>query len=218
MVTTGFSKPYIAKYSENAGVVTYSGCMVLGRGVSVDISINTASENNFSADNRIAETQSGQMVSGTATITIDGLEEDAATMALNLGTPSTVEIPGDSEPTEVTMLDYAAEMSPPYLGFGYVWRTQMEGVVSYRAVILTKIQLSIPGDSAQTEDNGQINWQTQELTGTLMRDDTEKPKWKRVSAPQTTEAAAEKIIQTIFGGVEEETRVKQPNAEQTDVE
>lgn len=207
MVTTGFSKPYIAKYNESAGVVTYSGCMILGRGVSVVISVNTASENDFSADNRIAETQGGQMVSGTATITVDGLEEEAATMALNLGTPSIVEIPGDPDPTEVEMLDYAAEMNPPYLGFGYVWRTQNEGVVSYRAVILTKIQMSIPNDSAQTENSGQINWQTQELIGTLMRDDTEEPKWKRVSAPQTTEAAAEKIIQTIFGGIQEQSSV-----------
>lgn len=207
MVTTGFSKPYIAKYSENAGVVTYSGCMILGRGVSVNISINTASENNFSADNRVAETQGGQMVSGTANVTIDGLEEDAAVLALDLGTQSTVEIPGDSEPTEVKMTDYGADMHPPYLGFGYVWRTQMEGVVSYRAVILTKIQFSVPGDSAQTEDNGQINWQTQELIGSIMRDDTVKPNWKRVSEPQTTEAAAEKIIQTIFGGIQEQASV-----------
>ena len=207
MVTTGFSKPYIAKYSENAGVVTYSGCMILGRGVSVNVSVETASDNEFWADNQMAETQNGRMTSGTATITVDGLEEEAATMALNLGTPSTVEIPGDPDPTEVDMLDYTADMQPPYLGLGYVWRTQMKGVVSYRAVILTKIQLSIPSDSAQTEDGGQINWQTQELSATVLRDDSAEAKWKRVSAPQTTEAAAEKIIQTIFGGIQEQSSV-----------
>lgn len=42
MVTTGFSKPYIAKYSNVGTAVTYSGGMKLGRGVELKLDIDTA--------------------------------------------------------------------------------------------------------------------------------------------------------------------------------
>ena len=34
-IITGFSKPYVAKYAESSGTVTYSDGMVLARGVEV---------------------------------------------------------------------------------------------------------------------------------------------------------------------------------------
>ena len=55
-VCTGFSKPYVAKYSNAGGVVSYSGCMQLARGVSVSLSLDTTDDNNFYADNIVAET------------------------------------------------------------------------------------------------------------------------------------------------------------------
>ena len=41
-VCTGFSKPYVALYNEASGVITYSGGMILARGVSVEIEPDTA--------------------------------------------------------------------------------------------------------------------------------------------------------------------------------
>ena len=35
-VITGFSKPYVARYSESNGTVTYSNVQPLARGVSVE--------------------------------------------------------------------------------------------------------------------------------------------------------------------------------------
>ena len=63
-VCTGFSKPYVAKYSNAGGVVSYSGCMQLARGVSVSLSLDTTDDNNFYADNIVAETAAAVFTSG----------------------------------------------------------------------------------------------------------------------------------------------------------
>ncbi len=78
MVTTGFSKPYIAKYSNTGTAVTYSDGMKLGRGVELKLDIDTADDNNFYADNVVAETETSQFTSGSVTTTVDGLEPAAS--------------------------------------------------------------------------------------------------------------------------------------------
>ena len=50
-VGTGFSKPYVARYVNTAGVITYTGCMPLARGVNVNVNPETGSDNAFYADN-----------------------------------------------------------------------------------------------------------------------------------------------------------------------
>ena len=64
MVTTGFSKPYVAKYANTGSTVTYSDGMILARGVSLSVEIDTADDNNFYCDNVIGETESTQFTSG----------------------------------------------------------------------------------------------------------------------------------------------------------
>ena len=50
MVTTGFSKPIIAKYSNTGSTVTYTAPQILARGVSLSLDIDVADDNNFYAD------------------------------------------------------------------------------------------------------------------------------------------------------------------------
>ena len=66
-VCTGFSMPYVAKYSNVGSVVTYSGVMQLARGVSVSLSLDTTDDNVFHADNVSAETAAAIFTGGTAT-------------------------------------------------------------------------------------------------------------------------------------------------------
>mgnify|MGYP000721857886 CR=1 FL=1 len=73
-VCTGFSKPYVAKYNNTGGVVSYSGAMLLARGVSVSLSLNTTDDNTFYADNVAAEVAAATFSDGTATLTVDGLD------------------------------------------------------------------------------------------------------------------------------------------------
>ena len=76
-VCTGFSKPYVALYTASGGAVTYSSGQLLARGVSVSASADQADDNNFYADNVIAETESGVFTSGELTLTVDGLLQAA---------------------------------------------------------------------------------------------------------------------------------------------
>ena len=197
MVTTGFSKPYVAKYSNTGAAVTYTGGMVLGRGVSLSLEIDTADDNNFYADNALAETETAQFVNGSATITIDGLDNNAATVILGLPAPTSF-TPGEGDP--VQMQGYGAGMKPPFVGFGCVRRTQMNGVVEYWPLILTKVKFGLPGDEAATQED-QIDWQTQELEATVMRDDTAAQNWKVISAEgMATEAEAYAVVVAYLGG------------------
>lgn len=194
-VTTGFSKPYVAKYSNSQGTASYTKGMVLGRGVNVSAEIDTADDNNFYADNVINETESTQFTSGSLTVTVDGLGNDAATLILGL--PATEEISVGEPGAKVNLQYYNKKMNAPYVGFGYIRRVMYMGVTSYIAVVHPKVKFSLPSDSAATQED-QIDWQTQELTATLMRDDTADANWKIESDPVSDEATAEAVIKQLF--------------------
>lgn len=195
MVTTGYSKPYVAKYSHEGTTVTYTEGMPLGRGVSLSLNIETADDNNFYADNVIAETESGKFTNGSATITVDGLSNDAATLVFGLPEPESVQV---SE-SPVQMQGYGEALNPPYVGYGCVKRTQDHGKVEYWPVILPKIKFAVPSEEMATQEEN-IEWQTQELSATIERDDTEKQNWKRVSATGfATEAEAYAVVTAILG-------------------
>lgn len=190
MVTIGFSYPRVAKYSATGNTVTYSGGMALGRGVSVSLDVESASDNNFYADNRLAESETGVFTSGKATVTVDGLENAAATLILGLPEPEEVTV--NEEP--VQMQGYGDAMKPPYVGFGFVWATQQDGVISYYPVVYPKVKFGIPGEERKTKED-QIDWQTQELEAAVMRDDTTAHNWKRVSV--TGFAAEEEALAVV---------------------
>lgn len=193
-VTTGFSKPYIAKYANTAGTVSYSGGILLGRGVSVESEIEGADDNNFYADNVIAETESTQFKSGSLTVTVDGLGDAAATLILGLPEAESVTIGTDS----VTIQHYNDDMNAPYVGFGYIRRVMYQEDTQYIPIVHPKVKFSLPSDSAATQED-QIDWQTQELSATLMRDDTAKRNWKLEGAPQTSETLAEAVLKHLLG-------------------
>lgn len=194
MVTTGFSKPYVAKYANTGSTVTYSDGMILARGVSLSVEIDTADDNNFYCDNVIGETESTQFTSGSATITVDGLDNDAATMIFGLPAPQSVTV----EESPVQMQGYGQQMNAPYVGFGCVRRTMMNGVTQYWPYILPKIKFSLPSEEMATQEDS-IDWQTQELTATIMRDDTTAANWKLISAEgMDTEAEAEAAIKAFL--------------------
>ena len=67
MARIGVSKPYYALYNANGNTVTYSDGGLLGRATSVNLSINTSTDNNLYADNGIAESDR-QFTDGTLTV------------------------------------------------------------------------------------------------------------------------------------------------------
>ena len=194
-VCTGFSMPYVAKYSNVGSVVTYSGVMQLARGVSVSLSLDTTDDNVFHADNVSAETAAAIFTGGTATLTVDGLLAEAEKFILGLPETTKVTVGGD----QVDVSHYGDGMKIPYVGIGFVVRYQSGGVVTYAPVVLVKARFQQPGLDAATQEES-IDWQTQELTATLMRDDTASHDWKLVGADQSTEEAAVEVLKAILGG------------------
>lgn len=194
-VCTGFSMPYVAKYSNVGSVVTYSGVMQLARGVSVSLSLDTTDDNVFHADNVSAETAAAIFTGGTATLTVDGLLAKAEKFILGL--PETTKVPAGGAQVDVS--HYGDGMEIPYVGIGFVVRYQSGGVVTYAPVVLAKARFQQPGLDAATQEES-IDWQTQELTANLMRDDTSNHDWKLVGADQATEEAAVEVLKAILGG------------------
>ena len=188
-VMTGFSLPYVAKYSASGTTVTYTSGMRLARGVSVSIEAEAEDDNIFYADNISAESAPGIFTSGTATITVDGLKDGAEKLIMGLGDP-------DAD----GFTHYGEAMTIPYVGVGFICRYMEDGVTSYVPVILRKCRFVTTGLDAATATET-IEWQTQELSATLLRDDTSDHDWKYVGAATSTEASAEAKIKTMFGVV-----------------
>ena len=185
-VRTGFSLPYVALYSATGTTITYSSGQKLARGVSVTIEAEAEDDNIFYADNISAESAPGIFTSGTLTLTVDGLLQSAERLIMGLPAADT-----DG------FVHYGESMTIPYVGVGFIVRYMSGGVVTYVPVILTKCRFVTPGEDAETATET-IDWQTQELTASLLRDDTTNHDWKLVGEGLSTEAAAEAKIKGFF--------------------
>ena len=183
-VITGFSKPYVAKYSASGSTVTYSDGMILARGVSVSLAPESADDNNFYADNVVAESAGGVFTGGTATLTVDGLNPAARALAMGLAEANTEGWIEDGDSTEA-----------PYLAVGYIVRYMSGGDVIYVPTVLAKTKMAIPAEEASTQED-KIAWQTTAIDFTLMRDDTENHTWRYIGADCATEAAAVAALKT----------------------
>lgn len=177
-VCTGFSKPYVAKYAVASGEISYTDGMPLARGVDVSIEPETSEDNNFYADNVEAETASGSFTGGTVTLTVDGLKTDAERMIMGLPEAGT-----DG------FMAYDNTQSIPYVGIGFIARYMSDGVTSFVPYVLAKCVFSQVGNEAATQED-EIDWQTQELTASIMRGDDANQTWKYVGNEYPTEAAA----------------------------
>lgn len=185
-VTTGFSKPYVALYGESGGTITYTSGQLLARGVDVTINPESSDDNNFYADNVLAESDAGTFTGGTVSLTVDGLL--TATKKLIFGLPT----------AEDGWTAYGDDMTIPYVGIGYIARTMSDGVTKFVATVLTKCRFNQPEDAAATQEE-EIDWQTQSLEAVIMRGDDENHNWKFESDEFATEAAAEAALKAKLG-------------------
>lgn len=189
MATIGVSKPYYAIYSNTGTTVTYSKGGILAKAVEFSAEIQDSEDNNLYADNAIAETDRS-FSGGTLTITTDDLTQEASAAILGI-TPKSITVEGVSTetPTELVFDDAQAI---PYLGFGIIIKKKVSNTTKWRAIVFTKIMFSVPNDAATTQGET-IEWQTPELTATIMRDDSTTHAWKRESTLDS-EADAEAYI------------------------
>lgn len=186
-VVIGFSKPYVAKYAEAGGVITYSDGQLLARGVRVSAEPESSDNNNFYADNIVAESDAGTFTGGTVTLTVDGLLQDAEKLIQGLGA-------ADAD----GFINYDDDQAIPYVGIGFIVESMSDGVRYFTPVIFTKTRANQLTTEAETEGET-IDWQTQEIEFSIFRDDSAKRRWKRVGGELASEAAAEAAIKDVFG-------------------
>ena len=186
-VCTGFSRPYVAKYNANAGIVTFTEGRRLARGVSVDLEVNSSSDNKFYADNQAAESASGAFTNGTVKLTVDGLFYDAERFVQGLPAAGS-----DG------WAHYGDDKNTPNIAVGYIVRYQSDGVITYVPTVLPKTKFGLFNQSAKTQEQ-EIDWQTQEINADIMRADDPNHNWKYIGNDYMTEAEAEIALQTKLG-------------------
>lgn len=195
MATIGLSKPYYAIYAEAGGVVSYSDGAVMGKATEANISIETTEDNNLYGDNGLAETDR-RFANGTLTLSTTDLSQEVSKAILGLTEQAITGIDGVTD-TSVKELVYDDAQLTPYLGVGFIIKKKVNGAYKWRGVVLPKVMFSVPEDAATTQGES-IEWQTPELTGTIMRDDSATHVWKK-EATFTTEAQAEAYIKARLG-------------------
>lgn len=195
-VCTGFSLPWVALYAAEGGTVSYSGGIPLARGVDVSLNVESASDNDFYADNVLAESDNQIFSSGTVSLTVDGLKE--AARKLISGVTSTQSVTPSGEGASAVSFDvYDDDAVVPYVGIGFIVRYMENGVTTYVPFIIKKCKFSPDGLEAATQEED-IEFQTQALEATIFRDDSAKHAWKMIGDDQTSEAAAYAAIQAVL--------------------
>lgn len=186
-VCTGFSKPYVATYSNVGTTVTYSGGRLLARGVSVNLQPESSEDNNFYADNIVAESSAGEFLGGTVEFEVDGLFKEVEDLIFGAPTADSDGWTADGDANEV-----------PYCAAGFITRWMSDGVTTYQPVVLAKIKFALPEEERATQED-EINWQTTTLSAALMRDDTAAHNWRYRGTSFSTEAAAEEALKDFLG-------------------
>lgn len=194
MATIGLSKPYYAKYSNTGTTVTYSGGALIGKAVELSMELEGGDTNILYADNGPAES-ANEFAGGTLTLTTDDLLPEAMLAILGVKQQTITDEAITTE--DAAWLVFDDDQNTPYVGFGGIIKKQQNNVTKWVALVYTKIQFQNSGDAATTQGET-IEWQTPELTATLMRDDTAKHAWRYISTPLDTEAEAEAAIKKML--------------------
>ena len=190
MAKIGLSKPYYAIYSNTGTTVTYSKGGVIGKYTEFSLELEDGDNNILYADNGPAESDNS-FAGGTATVTTDDLiaERMLAILGLKKEAITTPEL----STKDAYWLVFDDDQDTPYIGLGGIIKKKINNATKYQAFILTKIQFTNPGLEAVTQGET-IEWQTQELSATIMRSDEAKARWFMISNELDSEEDAEKII------------------------
>lgn len=177
MATIGVSKPYYALYNSTGSTVTYSDGALLGRAAECSLELEGSEANVLYLDNAPAES-ANDFAGGTITLTTGELLPEVATAILGAALEDlTVEEITTETPKELV---YGEAQEIPYVGLGVIIKGKYKGAMKYMGVIFPKVQFTNPGFSAVTQGET-IEWQTQELSATIMRDDTAAGVWQRAA-------------------------------------
>ena len=196
MAMIGVSKPYVAVYSNNGSTVSYTGLTTIGKYTNLDISLDDAGNNDFYADNGIAESDAQSFGGGTVTITTSNLDPATLKTVLGLVEESIAATIATTTPTPKWMV-MSDGQSVPYVGIGGIIKMQIDGEIKYQAVVLNKVMLRNPSLSIATQGET-IEWQTPTLEGRIYRSDASDHRWNQISTYLDSEADAIAAITSVL--------------------
>lgn len=197
MPRIGLSKPYFAIYSNDGPAVSYSGGGLMGKYTQLNMSLNdSGSDNNFYADNGIDETGAAQFAGGTLGMTTNNLLVAISQKILGTQVSSVTGIQG-LQTVGAKWEHYDDRQSAPFLGVGGIYKHQVGGQIKYQAVIFPKVKCTTPSQDATTQGDS-IEWQVDEITAQINRDDTPNHEWRRVSSLLDSEQDAEILIKAFL--------------------
>ena len=177
MAIKGLSKLVLAPYSATGNTVTYGSPVVQEKMASYSYTVERASSDGLFLDNYEAEKDGGEFGSGTLTLGTGDLSNATSEAILSVK-KNTVTV-GNSSVDELVFDD---DTKGKELGVGVIELHQVNNSDFWRAVWFHRIQFEIPAGSATTK-GASIDWQTPELTGSILRSDaydagTGKHPWK----------------------------------------
>lgn len=184
MARIGLAKPYVAKYTNNNGAVSYSDGIVLGRAIEAQIELENTDPVYLYADDAVAETVAS-FSSGTLTLRIDELSMTAAEFILGV-TATNVDNPNGK------VIAFSETATQPNLGLGMIVTRMYNNNKVYQAIILRKVKFEIPAGDYTTQGEN-IEFNTPELKAAVMKDDTSDNIWQKWGE-FTTKADAEAWI------------------------
>lgn len=187
-VITGFSYPRVALYAASGNDVSYTQLKPLARGVEVAFEPETSDDNIFYADNQAAESAAGLFTRATCTLKVDQPFIDTEKMLMG--------IPMASAGSDWTAYD--KNQNVPYVGLGFIVRYMSEAQTTFVPVVLPKCKFNQFAINASTQEED-IDWQTAELTATVLRSDDVNGTWKFIGKDYDTEAAALAALEEKLG-------------------
>ena len=174
------------------GKPTYNQGFIIGKAISAEKSIES-NDNQLYGDDAIAESDTsfaGGSVKLGVTDFGDNYNESLQIQGKLLGQAVTT-VEGGGYRIRRSALTVA-----PYVGFGFYKTKKHKNKLVYEATWLYKTVFKTPSESTTTKGKS-IEWQTPELSYTIMKDDSAKHMWKR-QADFTNEADAELYIKNIL--------------------
>lgn len=183
MAKKGLSKLVVAKYSATDNVVTYTNPAVQEKLAEYSVEVEVAEPNNLYLDNDVAESDGGTFAGGTINLTTGDLSNETSKSFFNA---QEAEITvGDKKIKEIIFND---KVEPQELGVGVIELHQVNNQEFYRGVWLDRVKFNIPSNAATTKGEN-VEWQTQEISGEIMRSAAPDHPWKHHADCETEEEA-----------------------------
>lgn len=195
MAGIGLYGVYYAKCTLTNGVITgYGDVKTMGKAISATFEPQESNDNVLYANNGIAERDAAGGSGGSLTVTVDQLEDGAMADLFGLTSSSTV-VSGVTG----TGFDFTGnELSAP-VGVAFIKSEQKDNVRDRHTAVIFAYTLFSPSSDNYATLGESVEWQTQELSGTVSGPSVCGSYPWQVRKTFPTQAAAEAFINAFFG-------------------